>query len=165
MAQNFLLDGYPHNKKYTIMKTLKLFCLGLLALLTFQACEEKEKDVSVEPVVISDLTCPGAVFTGTATAGVTYNGVFTVPYTGGDGSTYTSDNGVSSTGVMGLQAILVPGTLAVGSGLITYGVTGTPATGGVASFVITFGGRSCTVAFPVAGSPITPNPLGDPAGE
>jgi len=139
--------------------------LGLFALLTFQACEKKEKDVSVEPVTISDLTCPGAVFSGVATAGVTYNGVFTVPYTGGDGSTYTSDNGVSSTGVMGMQAILVPGTLALGSGLITYGVTGTPATSGVASFVITFGGRSCTVAFPVSGSPITPNPVSDPAGE
>lgn len=139
------------------MKTIKLYGLAVLALLGFQACE-KEKEVSVNPVTVSELTCPGAVFSGVATAGVTYNGVFTVPYTGGDGSSYTSDNGVSSTGVMGLSAILVPGTLATGSGMITYAVAGTPKDGGTASFVINFGGRSCTVALPVSGSPTTPEP-------
>jgi hypothetical protein len=139
------------------MKTIKLFGLGALTMISLLACE-KEKEISAEPVTISDLTCPGAVFSGVATAGVTYNGVFTVPYTGGDGSSYTSDNGVSSTGVSGLSAILVPGTLATGSGMITYAVAGTPKEPGTASFVITFGGRSCTVAFPVSGSPTTPEP-------
>ncbi|RYU93203.1 hypothetical protein [Emticicia agri] len=142
------------------MKTIKLIGLSLIALLGLQACD-KEKEVSVEPVTISDLTCPSAVFSGLATAGVTYNGVFTVPYTGGDGSSYTSDNGVSSTGVTGLSAILVPGTLAVGSGMVTYAVAGTPNSAGTAAFVINFGGRACTVAFPVAGSPATPEPVGE----
>ncbi|GAB3512866.1 hypothetical protein [Emticicia fontis] len=144
------------------MKTIKLFGLGLLALLGLQACEKEKEAVSVEPVTISNLTCPGAVFTGLAKAGVTYNGTFTVPYSGGDGSSYTSDNGVSSTGVTGLSAILVPGTLAVGSGMITYAVAGTPSAGGAASFVINFGGQSCTVAFPVSESPTAPEP---PVGE
>lgn len=148
------------------MKTIRLLGLGLATLFVFQACEKGE-EVSMEPVTISELTCPGAVFSGVATAGVTYNGVFTVPYTGGDGSTYTSDNGVSSIGVTGLSAILVPGTLANGSGMITYAVAGTPKDGGTASFVINFGGRSCTVAFPVAGSttpePPTPPPTNPPA--
>lgn len=144
------------------MKTIKLFGLGLITLLSLQACEKEEESVSVEPVSISDLTCPSAVFSGLAKAGVTYNGVFTVPYSGGDGSSYTSDNGVSSTGVTGLSAVLVPGTLAVGSGMITYAVAGTPQTGGTASFVINFGGQSCTVAFPVSESPTTPDP---PVGE
>ncbi len=142
------------------MKTIKLFGLVMLALLGLQACE-KGQEVSMQPVTISELTCPGAIFSGVATAGVTYNGVFTVPYTGGDGSTYTSDNGVSSTGVFGLSAILVPGTLSTGSGMITYAVAGTPKDGGTASFIINFGGRSCTVAFPVSSSPMQPEPVGE----
>lgn len=144
------------------MKTIKLFGLGLVTLMSFQACVKKGESVSVEPVTISDLTCPSAVFSAVAKAGVTYNGIFTVPYSGGDGSSYTSDNGVSSTGVTGLSAVLVPGTLAVGSGIITYAVGGTPQTGGTASFVINFGGQSCTVAFPVTESSVTPEP---PVGE
>ncbi|MBA4849345.1 hypothetical protein [Emticicia sp. BO119] len=144
------------------MKTLKVLCLGLITLFGFQACDKEEEEVSIEPVTISDLTCPSAVFSGTAKAGVTYNGVFTVPYTGGDGNSYTSDNGVSSTGVTGLSAVLVPGTLAVGSGVVTYTVAGTPSAGGIASFVINFGGQSCTVAFPVTESSTTPVP---PVGE
>jgi hypothetical protein len=144
------------------MKTIKLFGLSLIILLGFQACEKEEENVSVEPVTISDLTCPGAVFSGLAKAGVTYTGTFTVPYSGGDGSSYTSDNGVSSTGVTGLSAVLVPGTLAVGSGMITYAVAGTPSSGGVASFIINFGGQSCTVAFPVSESPAAPEtPVGE----
>lgn len=139
------------------MKTIKILGLSLVAFLALQSCE-KETEISEQPARVSELTCPGAVFTGTASAGATYNGVFTVPYNGGDGSTYTSDNGVPSIGVMGLSAILVPGTLAAGSGMLTYSVAGTPQTGGMASFVINFGGQTCTVSMMVNGSPTEPGP-------
>ncbi len=141
------------------MKTIRILGLGVLALFALQACE-KEAELTDEPVSIAELTCPGAVFTGSATAGTTYNGVFTVPYNGGDGSTYSSNNGVSSTGVSGLSAILVPGTLARGSGMLTYSVAGTPGTVGIASFVINFGGQTCTVSMAVGGSPVEPQPVG-----
>lgn len=158
MAQVFRL--LQNTQQKICMKTIKILGLSLVAFLALQSCE-KEEVVANEPVRIAELTCPGAVFTGSASAGTTYNGVFTVPYSGGDGSTYTSNNGVSSTGVMGLSAILVPGTLATGSGMLTYSVAGTPATGGVAAFVINFGGQTCTVSMMVTGSPTQPGPLGE----
>lgn len=142
------------------MKTIKIIGLSLVAFLTLQACE-KEEEIAGQTARVSELTCPGAVFTGTASAGATYNGVFTVPYNGGDGSNYSSDNGVPSTGVMGMSAILVPGTLANGSGMLTYSVAGTPQTGGMASFVINFGGQTCTVSMMVGGSPTQPQPVGE----
>ncbi|MFN9114914.1 MAG: hypothetical protein ACK5XN_33045, partial [Bacteroidota bacterium] len=52
---------------------------------------------------------------------------------------------VQSTGVTGLVATLAPGNLAVGAGSLTYSVSGTPSAVGTASFVLEFGGQSCTV--------------------
>jgi uncharacterized protein (TIGR02145 family) len=67
-----------------------------------------------------------------------------IPYTGGNGGTYTSQS-VSSTGVTGLTATRAAGTLLSGSGSVTYTITGTPSTSGTASFAISLGGQSCTL--------------------
>jgi hypothetical protein len=66
-----------------------------------------------------------------------------VPYTGGNAGSYSAQS-VSSTGVTGLTATLAAGTLANGSGSLTYTITGTPTTSGTASFAITVGGQSCS---------------------
>jgi uncharacterized protein (TIGR02145 family) len=66
-----------------------------------------------------------------------------VPYTGGNGGSYAAQT-ISSTGVNGLTATLFPGTLANGSGSLSLAISGTPATSGTASFVLTIGGQTCS---------------------
>jgi uncharacterized protein (TIGR02145 family) len=64
---------------------------------------------------------------------------FSVPYTGGNGGTHSGQT-VTSTGVTGLTATLLPGNFAVGSGTLIYTVSGTPSGVGTASFMVSVGG-------------------------
>jgi uncharacterized protein (TIGR02145 family) len=101
-------------------------------------------NVNLPPAALTALNCvsattTGALFQGTAASGVNSS----VPYTGGNGGTYTAQT-VNSTGVTGLTANLAAGTLASGAGSLSYTISGTPATSGTASFAITVGGQSCT---------------------
>lgn len=95
---------------------------------------------------ITSLTCSttqnGTLNVGQAASGVT----FTVPYTGGNGAVYNAGTGIPSTGVTGLTATLVAGTLNNGSGTLTYNVTGTPSGSGPAYFNLSFGGANCAGA-------------------
>ncbi|WP_337042696.1 hypothetical protein [Emticicia sp. 17c] len=134
---------------------LLLMCLGLIFALAFQACD-KDDDVTVSNPTIGGLTCPSAVFSTTATSGTAYNGTFTVPYTGGNGIAYTSGTAITSTGVKGLSATLNSGTLGSGNGMLTYAVTGTPDSTGTASFLLNFGGQTCTVVMPVSAATTPP---------
>lgn len=136
------------------MKTNRLFLLGLAlaSALTFQACKDDDDDVTLNPT-ISGLTCPNAVFSTSAVNGTAYTGTFTVPYTGGNGMSYSAGTtAITSTGVSGLSANLNAGSLSSGNGNLTYAVTGTPTSVGNASFMINFGGQSCTVIMPVSAS-------------
>jgi len=100
-------------------------------------------------VSIASLDCAGATSSGTLGANTVASGVSsTISYTGGNGGVYTSQS-IASTGVTGLTATLSAGTLANGSGTINLTITGTPTTSGTASFVITFGGQTCTLTRPV----------------
>ena len=107
---------------------------------------------------ITGLNCASATNSGTLTAGTAASGVSSsVPYTGGNGGTYTAQS-VSSTGVPGLTASLVAGTLASGAGSLTYTITGTPAISGTASFNLSLGGQTCTLTRTVnapAGNTVT----------
>jgi uncharacterized protein (TIGR02145 family) len=95
---------------------------------------------------VGSLDCEAATQTGTLTAGVAASDVSTdISYTGGNGSFYKGQT-VSSTGVMGLMATLAAGTLASGSGSLTYTITGTPSGSGTASFAMSLGGQSCTLS-------------------
>jgi uncharacterized protein (TIGR02145 family) len=67
-----------------------------------------------------------------------------VPYTGGDGG-FHSGQTVASTGVTGLTATLSGGNFANGAGNLSYAITGTPASGGTASFALNIGGQTCTL--------------------
>ncbi len=98
---------------------------------------------------VTALTCASATFSTSGTISTAYTGTALVPYTGGNGLAYSVGTAISSTGVTGLTATLAAGTLASGAGNITYNITGTPTTAGTASFAITFGGQSCTLALTV----------------
>ena len=105
--------------------------------------------VGSNSAVVTALDCAGGVTTGSVTSGLPASGVSrTVPYTGGNGSSYSAQS-VSSTGVTGLTANLSAGTLATGNGTLTYTITGTPSSSGTANFAISFGGQSCSFSISV----------------
>lgn len=95
---------------------------------------------SVASLNCGGVTVAGAVYVNDPVTGVSIN----IPYTGGNGG-YSDLITVQSTGVTGLVATLAPGNMAVGAGNLTYSVSGTPSAVGTASFVLEFGGQSCTV--------------------
>jgi len=70
-----------------------------------------------------------------------------IPYTSGNGEAYPLPNRATfpSTGVTGLTATILPGTLTNGSGNIQVSITGTPSGPGTASFNIDFGNQSCVL--------------------
>jgi hypothetical protein len=94
---------------------------------------------------VGALNCNGTIQTGNLIVNQVATSVSTsVPYTAGNGGIYNAQT-LSSTGVTGLTASLAAGTLANGSGSLTYTITGTPTTSGTASFAISIGGQSCTL--------------------
>jgi hypothetical protein len=101
---------------------------------------------------ITALACGSGSFSAAATAGVAYTATATVPYNGGNGIAYSAGTAIASTGVTGLTATLMPGTLASGTGNLSYAVTGTPSAVGTANFAISFGGQSCTLSLTVNSS-------------
>mgnify|MGYP003602465529 FL=1 len=110
--------------------------------------------ISGSPTVTS-LNCSGATHSPvTATQFSTYSGTTTLPYTGGNGVAYPTQT-INSTGVTGLTATLTPGTLALGNGNLSFIVSGTPTSSGLASFAITFGGQTCVFSIRVNGRVIS----------
>jgi hypothetical protein len=75
-----------------------------------------------------------------------------IPYTGGNGGTYSGQT-LSSSGVTGLIATLLADTFAVGSGNLTYSITGTPNNTGIATFTLNIGGQSCSLNINIAPVP------------
>jgi hypothetical protein len=127
-----------------------LFSTVLLAsFLSITSCQKDNTTSTPSSVVVSALSCSAATFSAVAVNGVAYSGTASVPYTGGNGSTYAAGTAVSSTGVTGLTATLQAGTLASGAGNLAFVVSGTPATTGSATFPLTFGGQSCSFVLSV----------------
>ena len=101
------------------------------------------------PGAVGALDCSGTTVTGTLTSGQAASGVSaSVPYTGGNGG-FHSGQTVTSTGVTGLTATLSAGSFVSGAGSLTYDITGTPASGGTASFALNIGGQTCTLSVTV----------------
>jgi hypothetical protein len=95
--------------------------------------------------IITALNCSTATNNGTLGQGVAAASVSSsVPYTGGNGG-YRAAQTFTSTGVTGLTATCAAGTLANGSGSLTFTITGTPASAGTASFALNIGGQTCTL--------------------
>ncbi|PKF74859.1 hypothetical protein CW752_07085 [Chryseobacterium sp. PMSZPI] len=86
------------------------------------------------------LLCSSANFSPALISGKAYKGILTIPYTGGDGSTYESQSIVSN----GLNAILSSGKFVSGNGNLEYSVTGNPTTKNVI-FDINIAGNTCSV--------------------
>ncbi len=135
-----------------------------------QSCTLSLTINDVGPVlpVIASLLCDNATLSTTAYANTIFIATVAVPYTGGNGAVYpVAGPSVASTGVTGLTAALQPGTLANGGGDLSLDITGTPASAGVASFVLDFGGQSCTLNINVYNQNnafdymIVPNPVKD----
>jgi hypothetical protein len=89
---------------------------------------------------IGSVTNSGTLTSGSAASGVSSS----VPYSGGNGEPHSGQT-VTSTGVTGLTATLSAGTFAIGDGTLTYTITGTPASGGEASFALSIGGQTGTL--------------------
>jgi uncharacterized protein (TIGR02145 family) len=102
------------------------------------------------PGTIAGLNCAGASNSGSLTANQPAASVSSnIPYTGGGGGTHSGQT-ISSTGVTGLTATLTAGTFASGAGSLSYAITGTPTTSGIASFALSIGGQNCLLNFPVS---------------
>jgi uncharacterized protein (TIGR02145 family) len=107
-------------------------------------------------VSISGFDCAGVKIAGTLTKDkVASNVTATLTYTGGNGKTYLTKSHIS-TGVTGLSATLLAGTLANGEGTLVYTISGTPTTAGTANFTIALGGKSCAITITV--DEVTQNP-------
>jgi hypothetical protein len=99
--------------------------------------------------ITSSIDCGAVVLTGKAVAGVNVTEAgFTVPYTGGNGGVYSGQI-ISSTGITGLTAVLMPGNFSEGSGTLVYTLSGTPSGIGTAYFSIYIGGQICFLVYPV----------------
>jgi hypothetical protein len=100
---------------------------------------------TVNPGLVTALTCGSATDNGTLVHGVAASGVNSVvPYTGGNAGPHSGQT-VNSTGVTGLTATLTAGNFADGSGNLTYTITGTPASSGTATFALNIGGQTCNL--------------------
>jgi uncharacterized protein (TIGR02145 family) len=98
---------------------------------------------------VTAINCGSAVTTGTVTqSSPAVNVSITVPYTGGNGGTYSAQT-IVSTGVLGLFANLSSGTLANGSGSLTFTISGTAIGSGTANFTVRMGAQSCTFSINV----------------
>ena len=69
---------------------------------------------------------------------------FSLPYTGGNGGIYNSQE-IVSTEVTGLVAKLPAGKLMKGSGNLIFTISGKTNTGGIAKFNLSLGGKSCVI--------------------
>ena len=100
-------------------------------------------------VSISGFNCASATIAGKIMKGQPFSNVTaTITYTGGNGKTYLTKSH-TSTGVTGLSATLLAGTLADGEGTLVYTISGTPSSAGPANFAIVLGGKSCTITITV----------------
>jgi uncharacterized protein (TIGR02145 family) len=94
---------------------------------------------------ISSLNCAAAVNSGLLVQGtLASNTSSNIPYTGGNGGVYSAQT-IPSTGVAGLTATISAGSFALGTGSLNYSITGTPISGGAASFTLNIGGKTCTL--------------------
>ncbi len=115
------------------------------------------------------LNCAGAINSGTLTQGLAASSVsIAVPYTVGSGLSHSGQT-VTSTGVTGLTATLAAGSYASGAGNLTYNISGTPESSGIASFQLNIGEQQCTrfisvgcgtVTFTYNGSSVTYGTVG-----
>lgn len=127
---------------------MRSYILPFLFLSLLFSCK-KSNPVNAGPA-ISGLDCGSVRYNNTPTAGISFAGAITIQYSGGNGMAYPAGTVTASSGVTGLNVNLQAGTLASGSGLISFAVSGTASAPGNARFDIGFGSKSCSIILPVA---------------
>jgi len=146
------------------MKNLKIFLICLFTAGIFPKAMAQMPGtpyipiatIAVPPGIITNLTCASQTRTGTLFSGSPASGAtITVPYTGGNGGTYSAQS-ITSTVVTGLTATLTAGNLNTGAGNLVFTITGTPTSVGTANFALTFLTVTCTMTITVGtnGTPI-----------
>ncbi|MBB6371693.1 hypothetical protein [Chryseobacterium shigense] len=113
---------------------------------------------SLAPGTLGSITCNGVTLSpGIYTAGTPYTGTMTVPYTGGNGGVYAAQ---TVGPVNGLTATLAAGNFNVGSGILSYTVSGMPTASSptLTTFPLNIGGQTCSATVG-AGSVIAPGEL------
>ena len=104
-----------------------------------------DSNTTTSSAVVSSIDCASNQLTGVLKKGEVVNSVsFKINYFGGNGKTYVSQI-ISSTGVTGLTAKLEAGILTNTNGTVTYFISGTPTTAGIANFAIALGEKSCSI--------------------
>ncbi len=99
--------------------------------------------------VINSLDCTGYSINGSLISYTpTSNVTLTIPYSGGNGG-HLFDQLITSTGVTGLDATLLTDSLSLGAGMLSYSISGTPNSLGIATFSINIGGQNCILNIPV----------------
>jgi uncharacterized protein (TIGR02145 family) len=132
----------------------KIFFAFFLISVLFSCTKETntpktDDNTASNDVSISSFDCSGVVTNGKLQLNKLTNNVYVeITYTGGNGKSYLTKSH-TSTGVTGLSATLLAGTLANGEGVLTYNITGTPSSAGLASFKIFLGGKSCSFSINV----------------
>jgi hypothetical protein len=126
-----------------IVKSAIIACLFLFIL---HSCKKRDPFA----LSIRSLECGQASFLlPSAVVNQSYNSVATVPYTGGNGMSYSAGQSIASSGVAGMTATLQSGVLVNGNGIFQYTISGTPQASGNAVFLLEFGGKSCSISLPV----------------
>ena len=128
---------------------MKKIALFLIVFSSIVACQKETTSPTTSPtnndVTISSFNCAGVKITGTLTKDkMASNITATIAYIGGNGKTYLTKSH-TSTGVLGLTATLLAGTLANGEGELVYTISGTPTSSGTANFAIALGGQTCAI--------------------
>ena len=132
---------------------MKKTALFLILFSSLVACQKETTSPTTSPtnndVSISSFNCAGVKITGTLTKDkMASNITATINYTGGNGKTYLTKSH-TSTGVSGLSATLLAGSLANGEGELVYTISGTPTSSGTANFAIALGGQTCAITMNV----------------
>lgn len=137
---------------------LQISILVAFVITAATACtkdKNDDTDSGSSSASVSALSCSSSSFSATATANVAYSATATIPYSGGNARSYSAGSAIASSGVTGLTATLQAGTLANGTGNLSYSLSGTPTTSGTASFAISFGGQNCTLNLTVNNGTVT----------
>ena len=128
---------------------MKKTALFLILFSSLVACQKETTSPTNNDVTISGFNCAGVKITGTLTKDkMASNITATIAYTGGNGKTYLTKSH-TSTGVSGLSATLLEGSLANGEGELVYTISGTPTSSGTANFAIALGGQTCAITMNV----------------
>ena len=103
---------------------MKINFLVFLIITLCIACKKTDEPVIQPTPAITALNCSSTTVSNAPLTGIEYAGTITVPYEGGNGAKYAQGSPVSSTGVVGLTAVLQAGTLTNSSGNLSYSISG-----------------------------------------